>query len=268
MNFLRYPGGKRKLLSFLANYLPDTYKIEGRYVEPFIGGGSVFFYLNPQNALIADLNKELIELYMGIKNYPKKVWGIFKSFPCGRNTYYQIRDEQLENKPLYYRAARTLYLNRTCFKGMWRHNPEGKFNVGYGGEARRQVLNYVNLTELSKKLKKATILKADFEETLDTCSNGDFIFLDPPYKPGEKEMDHAHYINGKFSFDDQKRLAEKVKEVSETKKIKWLMTNSSHPSIQKLYKEFNIIKIPKGTSRVVGVFSDKSQEILISKYAL
>lgn len=266
MNFLRYPGGKRKLLPFLANYLPDTYKIKGRYVEPFIGGGSVFFYLNPQDALIADLNRELIDLYTGIKNYPKKVWEIFNSFPSGKKTYYKIRDEQQKNKPIYYRAARTLYLNRTCFKGMWRHSPQGKFNVGYGGEARRQVLNYMNLIELSKRLKKTLILEADFEKTLDVCSTGDFVFLDPPYKPGGKEMDHAHYINGKFSFDDQERLAEKLKKISKSKKIKWLMTNSSHLSIRKLYKDFNIMKIPKGTSRVVGVFSYNSQEILISNY--
>lgn len=266
MNFLRYPGGKRKLLSFLADYFPENNKIKGRYIEPFVGGGSVFFYLNPQNALIADLNRELIDLYTGIKNCPKKVWEIFNSFPSGEKTYYKIRDEQQKNKPIYYRAARTLYLNRTCFKGMWRHSPEGKFNVGYGGEARRWVLNYMNLIELSKRLKKALILEADFEQTLDMCSRGDFVFLDPPYKPGEKEMDHAHYINGRFSFDDQERLAEKLNKISKTKKIKWLMTNSSHPSIRKLYKEFNIIKIPKGTSRVVGVFSDNSQEILISNY--
>lgn len=158
--------------------MPDNNKITGKYIEPFIGGGSVFFHFNPQHAIIADLNKELIDLYNGIKKYPHKIWEIFKSFPSGKNTYYQIRDERQEDKPVYYRAARTLYLNRTCFKGMWRHNPEGKFNVGYGGEARRQVLNYMNLIELSKKLRKATILKADFEETLDTCANGDFVFLD------------------------------------------------------------------------------------------
>lgn len=266
MRFLRYPGGKGKLLAFLLNYLPGKNELEGKYIEPFVGGGSVFLHLNPSNTIIADLNAELIDLYKGIKNYPHKVWEIFESFPSGKKSYYKIRNGHYKNKPIYYRAARTLYLNRTCFKGMWRHNPEGNFNVGYGGEARRWVITHESIVGLSKKLKKARIMQSDFEDTLDMCSDGDFIFLDPPYKPGEKEMREAHYINGLFSFDDQKRLAGKVREISDHKNIKWLMTNSSNSEICRLYKGFNITKIPKGTSSVVGVFSNNSNEVLISNY--
>ena len=266
MNFLRYPGGKGKLLSFLANYLPNSKKIKGKYIEPFVGGGSVFLYLNPQSAYVADLNKELIDLYRGIKNYPHKVWEIFTSFPKGKISYYKIRNERQDIKPLYYKAARTLYLNRTCFKGMWRHNMDGQFNVGYGGEEKRWAITHENIIELSKRLKNAIIIQSDFDKTLDNCNDGDFIFLDPPYKPGEKEMAHAHYINGKFSFNEQKRLADKLSEISKTKKVKWLMTNSSHFTIRKLYKGFNIVKVPKGTSSTIGVFSNQSQEILISNY--
>lgn len=266
MKFLRYPGGKRKLLSFLEKYLPNSYEIQGKYIEPFVGGGAVFFYLQPHKAILSDLNKELIELYKGIKNYPMEVWKIFSTFPKGKKSYYRIRNESQKSKPIYYKAARTLYLNRTCFKGMWRHNPEGQFNVGYGGEARRHVLNYEDFIELTRRLKRAIIVYADFETTLEMCSDGDFIFLDPPYKPGSKEMNQAHYINGYFSFDDQKRLANKLKQVSQIKDIKWLMTNSLHPDIRSLYKEFNIVKVPKGTSSVIGVFSNNSQEILISNY--
>ena len=266
MKFLRYPGGKSKLLSFLINFLPNKNQIEGRYIEPFVGGGSVFLHLNPSNSIIADLNTELIDLYKGIKNYPHKVWEIFESFPCGKKAYYRIRDNHGMNKPIYFRAARTLYLNRTCFKGMWRHNPNGKFNVGYGGEGRRWAITHESIIKLSQRLKKASILTSDFENTLDMCSNGDFIFLDPPYKPGEREMRQAHYINGQFSFNEQKRLADKIKAISKSKNIKWLMTNSSNSDICKLYKEFNVRKIPKGTSGVVGVFSNNSMEVLISNY--
>lgn len=266
MRFLRYPGGKSKLLSFLVNYLPKCDKIKGRYIEPFVGGGSVFLYIQPQKAIISDLNKDLIDLYHGIKYYPHKVWEIFASFPSGKEAYYKTRDGKTGKNPLYYRAARILYLNRTCFKGMWRHNPQGNFNVGYGGEERRWVITHENIIDLSKRFKKADILQSDFESILDKSSNGDFIFIDPPYKPGEKEMHQAHYINGKFSFDDQKRLASKVNNLSRNKNIKWLMTNSSNPEIRKLYKDFNIVKIPKGTSNVVGVFSNNSKEVLISNY--
>lgn len=266
MRFLRYPGGKSKLLSFLVHFLPPKNEIEGKYIEPFVGGGSVFLHLNPSNPIIADLNAELIDLYKGIKNYPHKVWEIFKSFPSGKKAYYKIRDNHDTNRPIYFRAARTLYLNRTCFKGMWRHNPQGKFNVGYGGEERRWAITHESIVEVSNKLIKVKIMQADFEKTLDMSSSGDFIFLDPPYNPGEKEMKEAHYINRRFSYDDQKRLASKVMELSKNNDIKWLMTNSSNPAISKLYKGFNITKIPKGTSGVVGVFSNNSNEVLISNY--
>jgi len=136
MKFLRYPGGKGRLLQFPCNRIPAATDIAGRYIEPFVGGGAVFLYVQPKQAIISDLNSELVELYKGIRAYPHKVWEAFQSFPSGRRTYYKVRDEQYRDKPLYYRAARTLYLNRTCFKGMWRHGPEGNFSVGYDGKER------------------------------------------------------------------------------------------------------------------------------------
>lgn len=266
MKFLRYPGGKRRLLFFLANFLPHGENIKGRYIEPFVGGGCVFLHVQPKRAILSDLNGELINLYKGIRNYPHRVWETFKSFPGGREAYYQIRDEQCEDKPLYYRAARTLYLNRTCFKGMWRHSPDGTFNVGYGGEARRWVITHKNIIELSKTLRNAILIMSDFSPILDQCSDGDFIFLDPPYEPGEKEMSEAHYINGRFTFEDQIRLASKLKEITKTKRVNWLMTNSSNPDICKLYKEFNVVKVPLGTSSVIGVRTNHSKEVVISNY--
>jgi len=266
MKFLRYPGGKSKLLFFLANLLPQSDRIKGRYIEPFVGGGSVFLYIQPERAILSDLNEELIDLYKGIRNYPHKVWETFASFPSGKETYYRVRDEEYEDKPLYYRAARTLYLNRTCFKGMWRHNPSGNFNVGYGGEARRWVITHESIIQLSRRLRKAAIIQSDFEPILDQCSDGDFIFLDPPYKPGEKEMSEAHYINGKFSFEDQVRLSGKLKELAGKNSVNWLMTNSSNREICELYNDFNVVKVPVGTSNVIGVSTNNSKEVIISNY--
>ena len=122
MRFLRYPGGKSRLLRFLSDRIPEATGIVGRYIEPFVGGGAFFLHIQPQQAIISDLNSELVELYRGIRAYPHKVWETFKSFPSGRQAYYKVRDEEYRDRPLYYRAARTLYLNRTCFKGMWRHS--------------------------------------------------------------------------------------------------------------------------------------------------
>jgi DNA adenine methylase len=266
MKFLRYPGGKSKLLVYLINHLPESKDIKGTYIEPFVGGGSVFFYMNPQNALISDLNSELITLYRGIKLYPHKVWETFESFPSGKTSYYRIRDDSTKGEPLYFRAARTLYLNRTCFKGMWRHNNNGNFNVGYGGEERRWVIAHQNIIELSKIFRKADIQSKDFEEVILTASKNDFIFLDPPYKPGEKDLQELHYGNGKFLFNEQIRLAETLKCLPKTKKIRWAMTNSSHNDILKLYRGFKIKKIPVGTGQRPGIQTNNSNEVLITNY--
>ena len=266
MKFLRYPGGKGRLLQFLSNRIPAAAEITGRYIEPFVGGGAVFLHVQPQQAIISDVNGELVELYQGIRAYPHKVWETFQSFPSGRQTYYKVRDEKYQEKPLYYRTARTLYINRTCFKGMWRHGPEGNFSVGYGGEERRWVITHYSIIELSRRLRIALILRADFENVLGQCCDGDFIFLDPPYKPGGKELLEAHYTYGRFTFEDQVRLARKLKEISINNGVKWLMTNSAHPEICDLYADFNIGNIPKGTSGVIGVCTNDSKEVVISNY--
>jgi DNA adenine methylase len=266
MKFLRYPGGKRKLLSFLVNYLPTNEEIKGSYIEPFVGGGSVFLYIKPTEAYISDLNSELINLYKGIKLYPHKVWETFESFPAGKKSYYLVRDTEINKKPLYYKAARTLYLNRTCFKGMWRHNPQGNFNVGYGGEERRWVITHQSIIELSQIFRKATISSSDFEDTIKSASKDDFIFLDPPYKPGEKDLNELHYMNGKFLFGEQIRLADTLKKIPKSKNIRWAMTNSSHEDILQLYKGYNIKKIPIGTGERPGIQTNNSNEVLITNY--
>lgn len=266
MRFLRYPGGKGRQLSFLTKFLPKKEGITGRYLEPFVGGGSVFLYLQPRTALISDLNKDLVELYKGIRNYPHKVWEAFWSFPPGKEAYYTIRDSEFTSRPLHFRAARTLYLNRTCFKGMWRHNQNQDFNVGYGGESRRWVVTHQNIIDLSRIFRRASIECSDFEDTLLRAQNGDFIFLDPPYKPGKKEMGTAHYINGRFGFDEQIRLATKIRETSSRAEVRWLMTNSSHPDICDLYSGFNFRTIPQGKSNRPGILTRNNNEVLISNY--
>ena len=254
------------MMSFLSDYLPVDSQIGNRYIEPFVGGGSVFFTIKPHEAILSDLNQELIDLYKGIQQYPNKVWGIYNSFDAGKEAYYKVRDDKYNNKPLSYRAARTLYLSRTCFKGMWRHSPSGCFNVGYGGEERRWVITLNNILELSNNLRKATILKSDFENVLDKCRDGDFVFIDPPYKPGERDLLEAHYTYGRFLFSEQERLANKLKAVSNKYKVNWLMTNSAAPEICDLYKNYSIIKIPKGTGKRVGIYDGISREVVIRNY--
>ena len=149
---------------------------------------------------------------------------------------------------------------------MWRHNIEGNFNVGYGGEERRWVITHNNIIELSNIFRKTEILNSDFQDIIECAQKKDFIFLDPPYKPGEKDLNEAHYINGKFSFEEQRRLADTLLSLPKTKKIKWAMTNSNCKEILKLYKNQNIYKIPLGVSERPGILTTNSKEILITNY--
>jgi len=263
--FLRYPGGKGRMLDFLIPRLTSANIPANRLIEPFAGGSAVFFAMSPKRALLSDINSELIDLYRGIRRYPVEVWNIFSGFPPTKSAYYGIRDWKHDELDLPTRAARTLYLNRTCFKGMWRHNSDGEFNVGYGGQDRRCVISKETLVWVSKKLWRVSLKCCDFEEVIDACEEDDFIFVDPPYRPGEREMLHDHYRYGKFRFNEYKRLAETLKRAS-VKGIRWAMTTSAHPDMVSLFHKYHIVPIPRGTGRKIGALTNNSGEVLVRNY--
>lgn len=265
VSLLRYPGGKQRLLNYLIGYFPSRESIRGRFVEPFVGSGAVFFALNPKWAILSDINSELIDLYRGIRRYPIKIWKIFRNFPSTKRAYYIIRNSPIDRLSLAHRAARTLFINRTCFKGMWRHNPYGQFNVGYGGQDRRWVITKETLILVSKKLWRVFLQCSDFEKIIDACEKDDFIFVDPPYRPGEREMNHDHYRYGKFIFDEHKRLAATLKRAS-ARRVRWAMTTSAHLDIVNLFRGYHITSIPKGTGRKIGELTKDSGEVLIRNY--
>ncbi len=163
------------------------------------------------------------------------------------------------------RAARTLYLNRTCFKGMWRHNAEGKFNVGYGGQERRWVIDKLAIREASYMLRQARLRRADFERVIDRCVEGDVIFCDPPYSPGERDMTHDHYVYSKFLFTDHQRLADALHRAS-NRNVLWALTTSLHPDILALFTQDYIIPMPMGVGRRPGELTANSGEVLICNY--
>jgi len=254
LSFIRYPGGKQRMVDQFMPYLPTNTSISGKFVEPLLGGGAVFFLIDPKKAILADINEELITLYRGIRLWPREVWTIFKSFPSTKEAYYQIRDDQTEHHDLAFRAARTLYLNRTCFKGMWRHNSHGQFNVGYGGQARRWVIDEDSLLEVSERLKHVDLVCSDFQPVIEACAENDFIFADPPYRPGERQLIHSHYSWNRFSFAEQERLASVLREAT-NRGVKWALTISSHPDILRLYQGCRVIALAMGTGKSPGILT-------------
>jgi DNA adenine methylase len=263
-SFLRYPGGKRRMLLFLRDHLPTPERIEGRYIEPFVGGGSVFFHIQPKKALLSDANQDLINIYRGIRYAPREVWAAYRKFGNTKRDYKHVRD-CATGETLVQRAARMLYLNRTCFKGMWRHNRLGEFNVGYGGQARRWVISENDLLLTCKLLRKATIRCSDFESIVDSATQDDFLFLDPPYRPGDCGYSNNHYLWQKFSLEDHQRLALAIRRARH-RGVAWAMTTSSHEDITKLFRGYYALDIPRGTGRLPGITAINSGEVFVSSY--
>jgi DNA adenine methylase len=263
---VRYPGGKRRLMTFLWKYLPVAEAVEGRYVEPFVGSGAVFFRLRPRRALLSDVNQELIDLYRGIRYAPRKVWALYSSFGSTKEDYIYIRDVY-RPKSLVERAARTLYLNRTCFKGMWRHNRLGNFNVGYGGQERRWTITEQILVSCASALRQAVLACGDFQTIVDCTERDDFIFLDPPYRPGYKEYWNSHYIWNQFRYSDYERLADSLQS-AKSRGVHWAMTISSHEEILRLFRGNYALKLPRGTGKMPGILTSESGEVIITSYQI
>ena len=240
---LRYPGGKQRMLTFLSRFLPKGDEIRGRYVEPFVGGGAVFLYVQPRRAVISDLNSELIDLYRGIRIDPLGVWKRYVLWGSTKEEYNRVRTLDPSQLGVTERAARLLYLNRTCFKGNWRHNANGEFNIGYGGQSRRWVVTKDYLVGVSGALACAEIRCGDFEPVIDGCGQGDYLFVDPPYRPGQRELVNAHYLWKRFTFADDERLAAALRRCLK-RGVTWCLTTSAHADILRLFQGFRVLEVP------------------------
>lgn len=264
-NLLRYPGGKQRFLAQILCWLPPPQEIKGRFIDPFVGGGAVFFATDLKRALLSDKNQNLIDLYRGIRLSPQRVWGYFSRFPSTKAGYYRIRGLKTDTWDLIRRAARALYLNRTCFKGMWRHNSKGEFNVGYGGQGRRWVITLNDLKDVSHRLRHASLQYSDFERIIDDAACEDFLFLDPPYAPGKREMDNDHYLYSQFTFRDHMRLARALHRATR-RGTRWALTTSAHRDILALFPNHSSHTFKCGVGHSPGLITDSAGEVLIRNY--
>ena len=260
---LKWAGGKTQLLEHLLPKIPKEYN---RYIEPFFGGGALFFALKPKNSIIADSNPELINLYRVIAKDVNSLINELKNLKNEKDFFYDMRRKEFSELSEIEAAARTIFLNKTAFNGLYRVNKKGQFNVPFGYYKNPKILDEDQLLAASKLLKKTKILLGDFKDVLcENAKKGDFIFLDPPYLPVSKYSDFKRYTKEQFYEKDQISLANLVNKLSK-KGCHILLTNSNHPLIHELYKDFNI-DIYK-TKRNINSKSTnrKGEDIIVSNF--
>jgi len=234
--FLKWAGGKTQLLSELHKHIPVHY---GKYLEPFIGGGAMYFSLNPNEAIISDANEDLVLTYQQLKTNVEAVIEELRTFQHDEDHYYSVRGLNPASLQDSRRAARLIFLNKTCFNGLYRVNKKGEFNVPYGGGA-GSFLNEVQLRGASDFLQSTTIVHGDYLQVLrEYAAPKDFIFLDPPYYPVGKYGDFKRYTKEFFYHDDQVRLKKEFDRLVNLG-CNVILTNSDHEVVLDLYSDYEI----------------------------
>ncbi len=234
---LKWAGGKTQMLGDLLPKVPISY---GRYIEPFFGGGAMFFALQPEKAVIADSNPELINMYWEIADHVEDVIQYLKRYENTSEMFYSTRSQEWTTLPKAEAVARTIFLNKTCFNGLYRVNKQAQFNVPYGKYKNPKICDEDGLRTASAVLKRAKILCGDYLFVLEHYAQlGDFVFLDPPYLPISEYADFKRYTKEQFSEEDHIKLAKMIMTLHE-RGCHVLLTNSNHPLVHDLYAPFNI----------------------------
>lgn len=263
--FLKWAGGKRWLVDKCRSVFPKNYS---RYYEPFLGSGAVFFDIQPTSATISDINTDLVDTYLAIRDNWALVYRYLRRHHADHNKshYYATRDISLIHSK-YAKAARFIYLNRTCWNGLYRVNQKGEFNVPIGTKS-SVVYDTDNFKKLAALLKRATIKCADFGDAISAASRNDFIFCDPPYTVRHNKNGFIKYNEKIFSWADQERLhADLIN--ADTQGALFLCTNAAHESIKNLYKkDFYIYEIERSSVLAADSrYRGKTSEYLISNYS-
>lgn len=234
---LKWAGGKLQLLSELLPKIPKKY---GKFIEPFFGGGALFFAARPNQAIISDSNPELINLYRMVVSDVNGVIKALKSYINTEEAFYEVRAQEPNSLSPVQAAARTIFLNKTCFNGLYRVNKKGQFNTPFGHYKNPRYLDEDNLRAASALLRRATIVLGDYKAVLkDYAEPGDFIFLDPPYLPVSVYADFKRYTKEQFLEEDHLELATEVQRLHELG-CHIVLTNSNHPLVTELYGKYGM----------------------------
>ena len=291
--FLKWAGGKGQLIEEIAAHLPDSMSDIDTYVEPFIGSGAVMFWLvnrykNVKKIVINDLNTDLVNLYLSIKFDVDGLIDVLKELDAKyrsnhtqeeRSTfYYQIRNEynsrQLDSKDINNRiSALFIFLNRTCFNGLYRVNRKNLFNVPFGKYSNPRIVDEENLRKVSELLQKVEVLNGDYAETIKYANSKAFFYLDPPYKPITETSSFNSYSSTSFDDEQQKRLKDFCDHINKNDGL-FMLSNSDPKSVDEtndffdeLYGDYNIHRVL--AKRNINSKGDKRgtiNELLITNY--
>jgi DNA adenine methylase len=244
--FVKWAGGKTSLLPELLKHVPRPVR---RYHEPFVGGGALFFAVAPRRAVLSDANGELIHCWRQVRDDVHGVLDALSAHVYERSRFEAVRAlDPLRLRPAE-RAARFIYLNKTCFNGLWRVNRAGRFNVPFGRYRNPTFHDPGLLLRASRALRGVQILRAPFEISLQRAAPGDFVYLDPPYDPVSETSSFTSYTRDAFTWEDQKRLAAGCAAL-DRRGVRFLLSNSATPRVRALYRGFEqrVVEAPRHIS--------------------
>lgn len=265
--FLKWAGGKTQLLKELGKRMPRSYQ---RYFEPFVGGGALYFSARPAAAHIGDINSDLINVYQVVRSDVERLIESLRQHRYEKEYYYALRD--LDRTPDYTnysrieRASRFIYLNKTCYNGLYRVNSKGQFNTPFGRYRQPTICDAENLRACAAALATTQLHCGEFSDILAGAGAGDFAYLDPPYAPASKTANFTGYSAGGFTLQDQERLAGACREL-DSRGVQFMLSNASTPEMIGLYQGFNIdtVYAPRAiNSRAAGRGS--VGEIIVTNY--
>ncbi len=267
--FLRWAGGKQRWISSNNSFIP---KFSGQYIEPFLGGGSVFFYLartemRPFEAWLGDQNLQLVKTYLSIRNSPDEVidalgsmGAAYKAASDKRRFFEAVRNRFNDSLPNV-RPEEFIFLNSTCWNGLWRTNAKGRFNVPFGAPKNDDVLpTPVEIRAASAALQSARIRATSWETLLGSASAGDFVFLDPPYFSDHKRGAQAKYGVETFSLGAHERLAETVVSLKR-RGVQFVLTNSAEPELVSMYRSKGLVVHQVQVPRAISSKIDERQPV-------
>lgn len=240
---VKWVGGKGRLVGELLSRAPRSYR---RYFEPFAGGAALFFHLGPASATLSDVNGDLVACYRAVRDDVEAVIAALGEHRAQHSIeyYYAVRDGWNDGRAAgaAARAATFIYLNKTCYNGLWRVNSRGDFNVPAGRYANPSILDAERLRAASAALRAAELVVAPFDHVLDEARRGDFVYFDPPYDPVSATADFTSYAAGGFAADDQERLAQTFARLAE-RGCAVMLSNSDTPFTRRLYARFRIDRV-------------------------